>query len=178
MQHIRTSASFKWFLTLDGYIRLHGFDSLVLGYQGENLVDGAAVVLTDYDESTHALRWKFSTPIFGKKKVTTVVEEKTSTSVIEEEQTLESIEDAPVAAAPETEHDTDTKYIAEGAAVAAAAGAAKAIEQVTVKKPEATAITSHVSEESKSTTPVAEKPAKTIDTVQERTQVALIVEGS
>ncbi|KAI9494791.1 hypothetical protein BDB00DRAFT_871066 [Zychaea mexicana] len=76
VQHLKTSGSLKWFLTIDGLIHLHGYGALTLGYRGGDLGEGTAVTLALAETSERTIRWKFSIPVFGKKTVTKkIVEE-------------------------------------------------------------------------------------------------------
>ena len=77
VQHLKTTGSLKWFLTVDGLIRLHGYGALSLGYRGGDLGEGTTITLALAEASESNIRWKFSVPVFGKKK-TTVTEEELS----------------------------------------------------------------------------------------------------
>ncbi|KAI9261552.1 hypothetical protein BDA99DRAFT_560413 [Phascolomyces articulosus] len=75
VQHLKTTGSLKWFLTVDGLIRLHGYGALSLGYRGGDLGEGTAITLALAETSERTIRWKFSIPVFGKKKTTTTISE-------------------------------------------------------------------------------------------------------
>ncbi|KAL0083561.1 hypothetical protein J3Q64DRAFT_1641628, partial [Phycomyces blakesleeanus] len=70
-------SSQKWALNVDGEIYLESHKDLVLGHKGTTVKDDTEVVLSNKETDTEStttrsiIRWKFTTPIFGKKTTTT-----------------------------------------------------------------------------------------------------------
>lgn len=119
----KTTTRLNWFLTVDGHIRVHKQETLALGYTGD-LKENISVVLAG--DQGHALRWKFSTPVFGKKKVATgaVVSAGAVAAAIEEGDSIEGVEDIHVEAEKhETEKHEDKKTSTEDEVESVAIGA-------------------------------------------------------